>query len=120
MTGNEWDRSRSRAHIVGTLAVVAVLAAVVTVFAIAGVPDAWWPQTGPVSAASPQPTSANDPCVLITGLARDSCAPSPTLSTSSSGAQPSGAGAANAFRLAVPAAGLLLVYAVRRSGRRRR
>ncbi|GHB71458.1 hypothetical protein GCM10010331_69200 [Streptomyces xanthochromogenes] len=120
MTGNEWDRSRSRAHIVGTLAVVAVLAAVITVFAIAGVPDAWWPQICSVSAASPQPTSSNDPCVLITGLAHDSCAPTPAPFASGSSARPSGAGTADAFRLAVPAAGLLLVYAVRRSGRRRR
>ncbi|MEU5436441.1 hypothetical protein AB0G73_24105 [Streptomyces sp. NPDC020719] len=117
MTSSAWDRSRRRAQAAGTLAVLAVLAAVVTLFATVGVPDAWWPQIGSAFAAAPQPTSLTDPCAPVTGPAHDSCTtPSPAPSSALS----DGPGGADAFRLAVPAAGLILVYAVRSSGRRRR
>ncbi|WP_331721517.1 hypothetical protein [Streptomyces sp. NBC_00212] len=121
MTTSEWERSRRRAQTVGALAVLTVLAAVLTVFATVGVPDAWWPQTGSAFAAGPHPTASPapaDPCALITGLAKSSCTHAPVPS----GAQQDGAGGAgaDAWRLAVPAVGLVLVYAVRSSGRRRR
>ncbi|MFD7015246.1 hypothetical protein [Streptomyces sp. NPDC059928] len=120
MTSSAWDRSRRRAQAVGTLAVLTVLAAVLTVFATVGVPDAWWPQIGSAFAAGPHPVPSTaapaDPCALITGPAQDSCTHAPAPS----GPQQGGTGAADAWRLAVPAVGLVLVYAVRSSGRRRR
>ncbi|MGW1870376.1 hypothetical protein ACWCPS_33125 [Streptomyces mauvecolor] len=122
MTSSAWDRSRRRAQTVGTLAVLTVLAAVLTMFATVGVPDAWWPQIGSAFAAGPHPTPSTpstapaDPCALITGPAKDSCTHAPTPS----GAHQDGAGVADAWRLAVPAAGLILVYAVHGRGRRRR
>ncbi|AYG77970.1 hypothetical protein DWB77_00077 [Streptomyces hundungensis] len=119
MTSSDWDRSRRRAQTIGTLAVLAVLTAVITLGATVGVPEAWWPQIGSAFAAGPKPTppaASAGPCALITGPAKDSC----TATPASSGAQPDGAGAADAWRLAVPAAGLILVHTVRSSGRRRR
>ncbi|MCT9093514.1 hypothetical protein N4G70_32295 [Streptomyces sp. ASQP_92] len=121
MTGSDWKRSRRRAQAIGTFAVLAVLTAVIALGATVGVPEAWWPQIGSAFAAGPNPTppaASAGPCALITGPAKDSCThtPAPT----SSGAQPDGTGAADAWRLAVPAAGLILVHTVRSSGRRRR
>ncbi|WP_438296297.1 hypothetical protein [Streptomyces sp. HUAS TT7] len=119
MTTSEWDRSRRRAQTVGTLAVLTALAAVLTMFATVGVPDAWWPQIGSAFADSPHPTPSPapaDPCALITGPAKDSCTHAPAPS----GARQDGTGAADVWRLAVPAVGLVLVYAVRSSGRRGR
>ncbi|MFJ8313787.1 MULTISPECIES: hypothetical protein [unclassified Streptomyces] len=119
MTSSDWDRSRRRAQAIGALAVLAVLTGVIAVGATVGVPEAWWPQIGSAFAASPNPTppaASAAPCALITGPAKDSCTSAPAPS----GAQQGGAGAADAWRLAVPVVGLVLVYAVRSSGRRRR
>ncbi|MFE9558447.1 hypothetical protein ACFYMW_36455 [Streptomyces sp. NPDC006692] len=122
MTSSAWDRSRRRAATVGTLAVLTVLAVVLTVFATMGMPDAWWPQIGSAFAASPPSarpipsTAPADPCALIAGPAKASCTSAPVPA----GVQQGGTDAADAWRLAVPAAGLVLVYAVRSSGRRGR
>ncbi|MFI6055648.1 hypothetical protein ACIBCO_36890 [Streptomyces violascens] len=118
MTSRAWDRAQRRSSTVGALAVLAVLAAVVTTVAMVGVPDVWWPHIGSAFAASPPhpapSTASADPCALIAGPARDFCAAPPAASP----AQPHGMGA-DAWRLLVPAVGVVLVCAVRCSGRRR-
>lgn len=117
MTSHAWDRAQRRSSTLGALAVLAVLAAVVTTVAMVGVPDVWWPHIGSAFAASPPhpaPSTAPDgPCALIAGLAQRFCVPAPAASP-----QPHGMGA-DVWRLLVPAVGVVLVCAVRCSGRRR-
>lgn len=114
MISREWDRSRRRVQNTCVLLVLAAVAAIVAVLATAGIPDVWWPRIGSAF-ATPDHSGASAPCGPRSQATADSCTRSPTSTV----AQPSGLGAADVFRFAVPAAGVLLAYAVLSSGRRR-
>ncbi|MFD9791340.1 hypothetical protein ACFWXK_10355 [Streptomyces sp. NPDC059070] len=118
MISAEWDRSRRRQSATA-LAVLTVAAALISVFAAVGVPEAWWPQIGSVFVAGAQPAvpaPSADACAPPAGPTR--CAPSPAAPAAQPGT-PHGPGTAGIVRFAVPVAVLVLVSGALSLSRRR-
>ncbi|WP_128380298.1 hypothetical protein [Streptomyces cavernae] len=122
MTTSSFSSSRTRriARAAGTLIVIALPAVLLALVVGAGVPEAWWPQTGQAFAADqPHAESARrDPCDLIVGPAKEYCERghhSATTSSASAGEAPH-EGARAAWMVIPPMAGLAAVVVWRRRG----
>ncbi|MFR0367650.1 hypothetical protein [Streptomyces sp. MCC20] len=123
MTTSSFTSSRTRriARAVGTLIVIALPAVLLALVVGAGVPDAWWPQTGQAFAADQPHTESGarrDPCDLIVGPAKEYCERghhTATTSSAAAGKAPhEGAGAA--WMVIPPVAGLAAVVVWRSRG----
>ena len=76
MTTSSFSSSRSRriARAASTLIVIGLPAVLFAPVMGAGVPEAWWPQTGQAfAAAQPHTESRRNPCDLIVGPAKEHC-----------------------------------------------
>lgn len=121
MTTSSFSSSRTRriARAAGTLIVIALPAVLLALVVGAGVPEAWWPQTGQAFAAGqPHAESARrDPCDLIVGPAKEYCERGQRTTTSSSSAVAAPhEGVRAAWMLIPPAAGLAAMAVWRRRG----
>ncbi|MDQ1033503.1 hypothetical protein QF035_011085 [Streptomyces umbrinus] len=118
MTRSSWDRSRRLAAAACVLTVTAVVLGVLLLTVGAGVPGAWWPQTGQAFATDARPTDP-DPCALIVGPAKDYCERDTT--TTASARHPGIS--STAWRLLPAGAGVAALVVWRRhsaAGQRRR
>jgi hypothetical protein len=116
MTTSSWNRGRRVAAVASVLTVVAVVVGAVILAPKVGVPDSWWPDTGPAFTGSR--TAHQDPCALIVGPGKAYCERGTARAAAAGQQDVAGA----AWRLVAAGAGVaaLAVWRLRSAGQRRR